>query len=251
MEARRLMHGFPNRTAQYPELRCVMKVAMNPYSLCQTRRWIGALVCLMFGFWAPSVHAQNPVGEWTTHVPYEQVKEVMLASDRIVARTDFALFSVDTSTFEVVRLTKGSGLSEVNPTALAYDQARQQSIVGYANGGIDFLDSWGTQNLPDFRISQVIGDKAINAITIEGDRAYFATNVGVLVVDLIRREIADTWPLAASSEIAAAQFVLAHENMWLVGTNAGILTAPQAEPFLSNSENWGPQAFPISALSSN
>ena len=245
MEARRLMHGFPNRTAQYPELSCVMKVAMNPYSLCQTRRWIGALVCLMFGFWASSVHAQNPVGEWTTHVPYEQVKEVMLASDRIMARTDFALFSVDTSTFEVVRLTKGSGLSEVNPTALAYDQARQQSIVGYANGGIDFLDSWGTQNLPDFRISQVIGDKAINAITIEGDRAYFATNVGVLVVDLIRREIADTWPLAASGEIAAAQFVLAHENMWLVGTNAGMLTAPQAEPFLSNSDNWGPsEAFP-------
>ena len=70
------------------------------------------------------MHAQNEVGEWTSHVPYEEVKEVMLAGDRIVARTDFALFSVDTATFEVVRPHQGSGLSEVNPTALAYDEAK-------------------------------------------------------------------------------------------------------------------------------
>ena len=174
MEARRVMYEFQNRTTQYPELRCVMKVAMNSCSTCQTPRWLGAWVCLLFGFWAHPLHAQNPVGGWTSHVPYEEVKEVMLAGDRIVARTDFALFSVDTATFVVVRHTKGSGLYEVNPTALAYDEGRQQWIVGYANGSIDFRDSWGTQNLPDFRISQVTGDKAINAITVEGDRAYFA-----------------------------------------------------------------------------
>ena len=102
----------------------------------------------------------------------------MLAGDNVVARTDFALFTVDTSTYEVVRYTKGSGLSEVNPTALAYDELRQQWIVGYANGSVDFRDGWGTTNLPDFRISQVTGDKRINAITVEGDQAYLSTNPG-------------------------------------------------------------------------
>ena len=156
----------------------------------------------------------------------------MLAGDRIVARTDFALFSVDTATFEVVRHTKGSGLSEVNPTALAYDEGRQQWIVGYANGSIDFRDSWGTQNLPDFRISQVTGDKAINAITIEGDRAYLRDQRRGVVVDLIRREIADTWPLAAGGEAPwLPMFVLDHEDQWLVGTNAESLTAPQSKLF--------------------
>ena len=45
--------------------------------------------------------------------------------------------------------------------------------------------------------------------------------------------------------------VLAHEDMWLVGTNAGMLTAPQ-ETFLSNADNWGSwRRFPSSARSSN
>ena len=155
-----------------------------------------------------------------------------------MARTDYALFTVDTATFEVKRYTKGYGLSEVNPTALAYDEERQQWIVGYANGSLDFRDSWGTTNLPDFRISQVTGDKTINAITIEDQRAYLATNIGVVVVDLMRREIADTWPLSAGGESTEAQCVFLNDNQWLVGTNLGILSASKDNPFLSNAENW-------------
>ena len=242
MEARGMTPRFEVRTAQYPELRCVMKVAMHFPSSNRVRCCSGARVaawfCLLVGLSSAAMQAQNVVGEWTSHVPYERVRETVLAGDQIVARTDYALFTVDTATFEVNRYTKGYGLSEVNPTALAYDEERQQWIVGYANGSLDFRDSWGTTNLPDFRISQVTGDKTINAITIEDQRAYLATNIGVVVVDLMRREIADTWPLSAGGESTEAQCVFLDDNQWLVGTNLGILSASKDNPFLSNAENW-------------
>ncbi|MEE2919402.1 MAG: hypothetical protein VYA72_04320 [Bacteroidota bacterium] len=207
--------------------------------------WMGSWGWAFVSLSSASGLAQHPVGEWTSHVPYDRVREVMLAGDNVVARTDFALFTVDTSTYEVVRYTKGSGLSEVNPTALAYDELRQQWIVGYANGSVDFRDSWGTTNVPDFRISQVTGDKRINAITVEGDQAYLSTNLGVVVVDLTRREIADTWPLSSSAESTEAQFVLSRDGKWLVGTNTGILTASREDPFLSNADSWIPwEAYP-------
>ena len=91
--------------------------------------WMGSWGWAFVSLSSASGLAQHPVGEWTSHVPYDRVREVMLAGDNVVARTDFALFTVDTSTYEVVRYTKGSGLSEVNPTALAYDELRQQWIT--------------------------------------------------------------------------------------------------------------------------
>ena len=91
---------------------------------------------------------------------------------------------------------------------------------------------------------------------VEGERAYFATNVGVLVVDLTRREIADTWPLAAGGEsTVAAQFVLAHEDhvaRW--HQPAGILDRTAIRnPFSVQCGQLGNlwRRFPSSARSSN
>ena len=244
MEARRVMQAFDVRATQFPELRCVMKDVMHfPFSnrtpFCSFA-WTAASLWLFLMHVGTPTPAQNVVGEWTTHIPYDRVREAILAGDQVLARTDFALFTVDTSTFEVRRYTKGHGLSEVNPTALAYDKERDQWVVGYANGSVDFRDSWGTTNLPDFRISQLTGDKAINAITIEDGRAYLATSLGVVVVDLTRREIADTWSLSQGGERTAVEFVFSDNDQWLIGTNNGILSAPKDNPFLSNPDSWNP-----------
>ena len=73
MEARRVMYEFQNRTTQYPELRCVMKVAMHFPSSNRVRCCSGARVaawfCLLVGLSSTAMHAQNVVGEWTSHVP--------------------------------------------------------------------------------------------------------------------------------------------------------------------------------------
>ena len=67
----------------------------------------------------------------------------MVTQDEVVARTEYALFSVDTSTYEVRRQVKGTALNQGNPSAVAYDADRDQWVVGYGDGGIDLKSDFG------------------------------------------------------------------------------------------------------------
>ena len=230
MEACSVSDHAGHSPTQYPELRCVMNAAMKHVAF-----WVVTITGFLAGH---AIHAQHPVGSWRSHVPFEAVHEILFADGEVLARTPYALFSVDTATFEVTRFTKQGGLTDVDPTALGFDPIRQRWIVGYANGSIDLRDAFGTANIPDLRIAQIQGDKAINDIYVEGNFAYLATNFGVVVLDLQKDEIADTWKLTADSSPINAEFVVSHNNQWLVGTQLGIFTAPQQEAFLSNPERW-------------
>jgi len=214
-----------------------MSNAMNP--LCPTSNRLGMLVLGLVGLLgALEAYAQYEVSSWRDHFPYRAANEVMIAGDLVVARTPHALFTVDTATYEVSRVVKGSGLSQGNPSALGYDEARDQWIVAYEDGGVDLRDDWGVTNIPDLRIAQVVGSKLIRAVTVEGDFAYLASAVGVVVLDLAKREIADTWSLKPPASQVDARCILAHDGQWLVGTDQGVLTASQSDPFLANPDRW-------------
>ena len=193
---------------------------------------------LFWSFTSSMITAQYEVSSWRDHYPYKAAYEVMVAGDQIVARTPHALFTVDTATYEVARVVKGTGLSQGNPSAMGYDPERRQWVIAYEDGGIDLRDEWGVTNIPDLRIAQVVGSKRINAVTVLGDQAFLSSAVGVVVLDLVKREIADSWSLKPPADQVEARCVLAHEGKWLVGTNQGVLTADQDDPFLANPERW-------------
>ena len=115
---------------------------------------------------AMGLRGQYEVSSWRDHYPYGEAREVLLAGDEVVGRTDFGLFAIDTASFELKRLTKGSPLSQSNPSAMAWDDTRSQLVVGYEDGGVDVLNDAGVVNVPDLRIAQRVGSKRINAIQI-------------------------------------------------------------------------------------
>jgi ligand-binding sensor domain-containing protein len=184
--------------------------------------------------------AQYEVSSWRDHFPYGATSEVAVARGVVVARTPNALFTVDTATYEVARVVKGTALSQSNPSALGYDAERDQWIVAYEDGGIDLRDAWGTTTVPDLRIAQIVGSKRIESVYVEGDFAYLASAVGVVVLDLTKQEIADTWSLTSPEDAVDARCVMSHDEMWLVGTNQGVLAAAKGDPFLANPDRWAP-----------
>jgi len=201
----------------------------------------GATAVLALALWAFGMgHAsgQYEVSSWRDHFPYGEAEEVVLAGDNVVARTAYALFAVDTATAQVQRWVKGAQLSQGNPSAMAWDATRQQLVIGYADGGIDLRSEAGLVNIPDLRIAQVVGSKRIASVEVVGDLALLCCSFGVVVLDLERQEVADTWSLASSGEAVDAQCVLAHDGQWLVGTAQGVLAADQTDPFLANPDRW-------------
>ena len=193
--------------------------------------WLLALTCT-------ALHAQYEVSSWRDHFPYGEAQQVMVAGDDVVGRTDFALFTIDTASYEVQRLVKGQGLTQGKPSAMAYDPVTALWVIGYDNGGVDLKDAWGVTHLPDLRIAQVVGTKRIQNIVVYDGQALLSTGVGVVVVDLAKREIADTWKLSPSDMPVQARCVVQHEGRWLVGTDGGVFAGAVNDPFLANPDQW-------------
>lgn len=189
---------------------------------------------------AMGLRGQYEVSSWRDHYPYDEAREVVLAGDEVIGRTDFALFKIDTTSFEMKRLSKGNPLSQSNPSSMAWDDTRTQLVVGYEDGGVDVLNDAGVINVPDLRIAQRVGSKRINAIQIVDDAAYLCCAFGVVIMDLDRLEIRDTWTLTSSDNPADVRCILEHEDQWLVGTDQGMLTAPLSSQFLANPAEWQP-----------
>ena len=166
-----MTYEIPGRTAQYPELRCVMKVAMHfpCFKRCPTPRTGGVHGCCCCGLISSSRHC-TPKTSWVNGPATSPTRTVRKRSclPEIANRGPHRLSRCSRSTPLRLKCSPHQRLRPCPRSIRPHSpttKERQQWIVGYANGSIDFRDSWGTQNLPDFRISQVTGDKAINAIT--------------------------------------------------------------------------------------
>ena len=140
---------------------------------------------------------QTAIGKWRDCLDYSTVYHVALAGDRVYAAARGGVFCYDTVLNSVTRMSKGSGLNDVGIATIAYSQEDQCLVVAYTNSNVDIVVGDRTYNLSDIKRSEIAGDKSIYHIRFADGNAYLATGFGVVVVDLQRREIKETWYLGA------------------------------------------------------
>ncbi len=190
-----------------------------------------------------SAQENRPVGTWKDYFPYSEVLEVITGSDLqgdnvAYGRTEFAVFQVHSETNLVTRYSQVQGLSQSNPTAIGLYEFSGILLIGYSNGNLDLVSSSGTFNMPDILNSNLIGDKSIRSIHVIADFAYLACAFGVVVIDLEKFEVKDTWYITGSADLREVLDVDLHGEKWIVCTDAGVFEAPISHPFLSSSEAW-------------
>ena len=176
------------------------------------------------------VLAQNiPVGTWRTHAAYNQAFSVARAGDKIYAGTSGGLFYYDLSFNNVQIVSKLDGLSETDISKLGYDTLSGNLLIAYANGNIDLLKDNAVKNLNFILQSQALTDKRLNHLLFAGKTAYLAYNFGVVVLDLQRQEIKETWRNlgAGGSEVAVYSSAVLKDSI-LLATSQGILAASQS-----------------------
>jgi hypothetical protein len=66
-------------------------------------------------------------------------------------------------------------------------------MIAYKNSNIDIVKGDEIISIADIYLSKVYANKKINSIQILGPWALVSTNFGIVVVDLIKHEIKDTW----------------------------------------------------------
>ena len=93
-----------------------------------------------------------------------------------------------------------NGLTETGISSIAWSEDNEALIIGYSNTNVDLLMNNSIFNIPDIYNKYIPGKKEINRIRTNGKYAYLACSFGIVVMDIIRKEVYDTWKPGTGSE---------------------------------------------------
>lgn len=133
----------------------------------------------------------GPIGQWREHYNNKNMLHVV-KGDKIYGASSNQIFSID-SKKQVELYGKSNGLSEIGIATMAWDDLNQQLVIAYNNSNIDILKGDNVYTINDIVISSLYGNKKINDIKILNQWALISTNFGIVVIDLVKHEVKDTW----------------------------------------------------------
>ncbi len=144
---------------------------------------------------------QVGVGQWRDHLPYRTAIMTAEGDQFVWAATNHSIFAFCKLDKSVERMSKVWGLSDVGVSAIAYHETTATLLIGYSNGNLDFLIDGQIFNLSAIRISNVLGDKIVNNFTIINDLAYLSCGFGIVVVDVAKKEVKDSYFIGESGAL--------------------------------------------------
>ena len=185
------------------------------------------------------------VGSWRDHLPYSNVEYVVPMNNRCYASTPYSLYYYDGDDNSVNRLTTINGLSELGVSIIHPNEKNNAVVVGYKSGNIDIIKGNQIVNISAIVNSSVIGDRKIYGMYSKENYTYLATGFGIVVLDVNKEEIKDTYYIGNNGEqIKVNDITIGGGNIY-VATDQGILFASELAPFLSNPASWSELGIPL------
>ncbi|MFA5045174.1 MAG: two-component regulator propeller domain-containing protein [Paludibacter sp.] len=197
---------------------------------------IGFLLCVF----SLSGWTQVEMGKWRTHFAYDSITQIAQSENKIFAISKGSLFSVDKLDRNMEFYSKLSGLYGNNISSIEYDSSNHQLLIIYSNGNIDVLAEGGVSNVPDLYNKQMSADKDVNHVTFYQDRAYLSCNFGILVLNMQKKEVADTYYIGPNAtEVKVLNTAILKGNIYAL-TSSTLFKASIDEKHLVNYAYWSP-----------
>jgi len=183
--------------------------------------------------------AQNfEIGNWRDHLPYIHAKKTVEGNGKIYCATDDGFYSYDLLEKTVERKSKLNGLSDFGITDIAYSDSYKLLVIAYSSTNIDLLyDDNSILNISDIKRKDIPGNKRINSVSIDGRFAYVSCGFGIVVLDLQRKEVKDTYYVGATGTSEVFQVTFDATSLF-AATSDGVYKASKSNPLLANSANW-------------
>ena len=180
------------------------------------------------------------IGNWEYHIPQNKGVAIAKAGEKIYSASNFGLFSYNKSTKEITHYTKVNGLSDVQINYIAYYEPLDVLMIAYKNTNIDIIQNNTITNFNDILRKQIVGEKSISHIHFNNDLAYIATTFGVVVFDLDKLEIKETYSSLDENggSMKVYQSTTLNDSLYLA-TDEGILAASLSNQVnLLDFNNW-------------
>ena len=185
-----------------------------------------------------SAQSQTAVGHWRDCLDYSWTNHVTYAGDRIFAAARGGIFCYDFEDNTLTRLCKGKGLNDVGIATMNYDPVTKCLVVAYNNSNVDLIIDGQTYNLSDIKRSEISGDKSIYHVRFANRRAYLTTGFGVVMVNLDRQEIKETWYLGAGGSYTAVYDLAFMTDSLYAATGEGLKRLSSNETHPTVSDRW-------------
>jgi hypothetical protein len=185
-----------------------------------------------------TANAQTPVGIWSDHLNYSSAAGVAAGTKEVYASTGSSVIVYDKEFAELRKLSRINGLSETGISSIAWSEEYNTLVIAYSTTNIDLLKNNSFYNIPDISRKYFPGKKAINRIRIKGKYAYLACSFGIVLVDLMKNEIYDTWKPGDVSGSADVWDVAFGNGLIYAATGSGVFYAEMSNPGLAYFGNW-------------
>ncbi len=187
------------------------------------RRYFLFFLLPVFGF--SFGQGPPPIGQWREHMPWNNAINVSSAPGKIICATPYAVFTYEKDDGSFFRKSKMNGLSDVGVRAMEYDPVSGNTVIAYNNGNIDTWKDDRVTNLPDIKISTSPGDKTINRIYLYNNKAYLSTGLGIIVLNMEKNEVEDTWRIGNDGRDVKTYAVTIAGGLIYAATEEGLKTA--------------------------
>jgi ligand-binding sensor domain-containing protein len=178
--------------------------------------------------------AQIPTNSWRIHADYSNAKGVeIIDNSKIYCFSENGFFYYDKIDNQAVTLSKLDNFSETNIVQIRYSSELKTLLVAYETGNLDIVNisADGTpeqiQNIDFIKKTDAIqGSKFINQIEFRGNFAYLAADFGLVVLDVKKNEIKETYQNIGKDgkQVSIKQLTFARDSIF-VNTSGGILGA--------------------------
>lgn len=194
------------------------------------------LLLLFFGVLNSS--GQTPVGTWSDHLTYNTAKSVAVGSEEVFASTGSSIIAYDKEFSELKKMSRINGLTETGISTIGWSEENKTLVIAYSTANVDLVKNNVIYNISDIARKYIPGRKEINRIRTNGKYAYLACSFGIVVIDLIKKEIYDTWkPGAGTGDTEVWDITFGNGNFY-AATSAGVWSAGQTDQGLSYFANW-------------
>ena len=184
------------------------------------------------------VFSQPAVGEWTDYQSYVHAKNVVNTGEKIYCVTEGGLFSYSKTDNSIQKMSGISGLSDAGIQRLAYSKENNLLLIAYQNANIDLIFGTNIFNLSDIKRKQIPADKTINNVLFSGNLAYLSCGFGIVVINLERKEIKDTYFIGQDGAYVNVLDMATDGTYLYAATVNGIFKALASESNLQDYNNW-------------
>jgi len=209
-------------------------------------------ICYLFLFISlvcPFSHSQT-IGDWQAFLSYYNTVKVAETNNYVFAVAQGAktsasdteqnggsLFRYNKEDNSIKLFSRQDGLTDQQITHISFNNTTNTLLIIYKDGNMDLLTDNNFFNIP-YLYDSSIKDKTINDIYFYNEYAYLSGNFGIMVLNLKKKEIADTYQIkkvVTSTCIKDNYLYAATES----GVYRGLLTSN-----LLDINNW--QSFSVS-----